>query len=160
MKKLNCRDKSNKPCDKEKQIIVALVSSILILGFYSLYVYNKYIAGNPDIINDFSFWGKAFIILIPVAVVAQIIIHIIFIIINKIVANEDFVDLSDERDKLIELKTIRISHWVFLSGFMLAMGSQALKMEPWVMFILLIFSGFAASIISEIAKLYFYRRGF
>lgn len=160
MKKFDCNSKSGKPCDKEKQIIVSLIGSILVLGFYSLYIYRKYIVADPDIINDFSFWGKAFIILIPVAVVAQIIIHIIFIIINKIVANEDFVDLSDERDKLIELKTIRISHWIFLTGFMLAMGSQALKMDPWVMFIVLIFSGFAASFISEIAKIFFYRRGY
>jgi hypothetical protein len=133
---------------------------LLVLGFYSLYVYNKHIAGNPDIINDFSFWGKAFLILIPVTIVAQIIIHIIFYIINKIVTDEDVVDLTDERDKLIELKTIRISHWVFICGFVLAMGSQALKMEPWVMFIILIFSGFGASIISELVKIYFYRRGY
>jgi hypothetical protein len=160
MKRLDCNGKSGKPCAKEKQIIVSLIGSLLVLGLYSLYVYRNYIMTNPGIINDFSFWGKAFIILIPVAVIAQIIIHIIFIIINKIVADEDFVDLSDERDKLIELKTIRISHWIFLTGFMLAMGSQALKMEPWVMFIILIFSGFAASIISEIVKIFFYRRGY
>jgi hypothetical protein len=160
MNKLNCNKKSGKPCDKEKQIIVALCGSVLVLGLYSLYVYRNYIQDNPGIINDFSFWGKAFLILIPVTIAAQIIIHIIFYIINKIVTDEDVVDLTDERDKLIELKTIRISHWVFICGFVMAMGSQALKMEPWVMFIILIFSGFSASIISEIAKIFFYRRGY
>jgi hypothetical protein len=39
------------------------------------------------------------------------------------------------------------------------MGSQAIGMKPWVMFITLIFSGFIAAIISEIAKIYFYRKG-
>ncbi len=113
-----------------------------------------------EIINDFKFWGKAFLILIPVTIVAQIIIHIVFFIINKIVTNEDIPMINDERDKLIELKAIRISHWVFIVGFLLSMGSQAIGMQPWVMFITLIYSGFFAAIASEIAKIYFYRKGF
>jgi nucleoside recognition membrane protein YjiH len=95
-----------------------------------LHVYSKYIAVNPEIINSFKFWGKAFVILIPIAIVAQIIIHIIFAIINKMVTNEDMPTTDDERDKLIELKSIRISHWIFTIGFMLAMGSQAIDMKP------------------------------
>ena len=74
---------------QEKENIISLISSFLILGFYSLYVYNKYLDGNPDLINDFQFWGKTFLILIPVTIVAQIIIHIVFAIINKIVADEE-----------------------------------------------------------------------
>jgi hypothetical protein len=144
---------------KEKQILVTIISTMLIFGLYSLYVYNKYITVNPDVINDFKFWGKAFLILIPVSIVAQINIHIIFSIINKIVTNEDMPTLSDERDKLIELKAIRISHWIFTLGFLMAMGSQAFDMKPWVMFILLIFSGFVSGMASEVAKIYFYRKG-
>lgn len=68
--------------------------------------------------------------MIPIAIVAQIIIHIIFAIINKMVTNEDMPTTDDERDKLIELKSIRISHWIFTIGFMLAMGSQAIDMKP------------------------------
>lgn len=98
-------------------------------------------------------------ILIPVAIVTQIIIHIVFAIINKIVTNEDIPVIDDERDKLIELKSIRISHWIFTLGFMLAMGSQAIGMQPWVMFITLIGSGFLSGTISEGVKIYFYRKG-
>jgi hypothetical protein len=145
---------------KEKRILVTLISSMLILGFYSLYVYQKYMAGNLDVINDFKFWGKAFLILIPVTISAQIIIHIIFIIINKIITNEDVPTISDERDKLIELKAIKLSHGLFTLGFALAMGSQAIGMKPWIMFITLICSGFFASIVSGIAKIYYYRKGF
>lgn len=145
---------------KEKEIIVSIISSILILGIYSWYVYSRYFSVDPAIVNDFKFWGKAFLILIPVSIVAQIVIHIIFAIINKIVTKEEISDLTDERDKLIELKTIRISHWIFILGFLLAMASQAMGMQPWVMFVTLIYSGFVASITSEITKLYYYRRGF
>lgn len=144
---------------KEKQILVSIISSIVILASYSLYVYHKFMAGNPGIISDFRFWGRAFLILIPVAIMAQIIIHIIFAIIHKIVTDEDLSTKNDERDKLIELKSIRISHWLFTLGFFLSMGSQAFGMPPWVMFITLICSGFIASIASEGAKIFFYRKG-
>lgn len=146
--------------NKEKQIIVSLISSALIMGFYSFYVYNHYISGNESILNDFKFWGKAFLILIPVSVIAQIIIHIIFAIINKIITSKDVSTISDERDKLIELKSVRISHWVFLFVFLAAMSSQALGFEPYYMFLMLIAAGFAASIIEGIAQLYYYRKGF
>jgi hypothetical protein len=157
--KINRQKEVSMYSEKEKTIFVSVISMILILGLYSLYVYHKYIAANLDVINDFKFWGKAFLILIPVTIVSQITIHIIFAIINKIVTNEDISSITDERDKIIELKAIRISHWVFIFGFLLSMGSQAIGMKPWVMFITLIFSGFIAAIISEIAKIYFYRKG-
>ena len=146
--------------NKEKQVLVTTISLVLIFGCYALYVYDKYIAMNFGILNDFKFWGKAFLILIPVTIVAEIIIHIIFAIINKIVTDEDMVTLSDERDKLIELKALRISHGIFTAGFLLSMGSQVIGMPPYTMFITLIASGFVSGIVSGIAKIYYYRKGF
>ena len=145
---------------QEKRTIVSSVSSALILGFYSLYVYQRYVIGNPDIINDFKFWGTAILILIPVTILAQIIIHIVFVIINKIATDEDVPAFNDERDKLIELKGTRISHWIFILGFFLAMGTQVMEMPPYVMFLTLIVSGFLAAVISDITKFILYRRGF
>jgi hypothetical protein len=144
---------------KEKRILVSLIGSVLVFLFYALYVYNKHIAGSPEIINDFQFWGKAFLFMIPVAIVAQIIIHIILAIFAKITTNEDLDTIDDERDKLIELKSIKISHYIFLAGFMTAMIWLAIGAQPGLMFILLFSSGFIASIIGEIAKLYYYRKG-
>lgn len=145
---------------KEKETLVSVISSVLILGIYSVYVYQKYLLVNPSLINDFKFWGKAFLILIPVSIGTMIVIHIIFAIIHKIITREEITDLTDERDRAIELRAIRISHWIFILGFLLSMASQAIGMQPWVMFVTLIYSGFLASIISEIVKLYYYRRGF
>ena len=146
--------------NKEKEILVTLISSFFIIGFYSLYVYYEYVAENPQIINDMKFWGTAFLVMIPVAIVAQIIIHIAFVIINKIITNEDAPTITDERDKLIDLKAIRISHWIFTLGFLLAMGSQAFEMPAYVMFLTLFVFGFISSMVSEIIKYYMYRRGF
>ena len=144
---------------KERQILVSIIGSVLTLAGYSLYVYLKYIAPNPAVIDDFKFWGKAFLVLIPIGIAAQIVIHIIFAIANRIATGEDIPMIDDERDKLIELKSIRISHWLFTLGFFLAMGSQALGMRPWVMFTVLLGSGFLASVVAEASRIGFYRRG-
>ena len=93
-------------------------------------------------------------------IISQIVIHIIFAIINKIVTNEDMSTKSDERDKLIELKAIRISHWIFTAGFLVSMTTQVIGMPPYAMFLTLVFSGFISAFISELAKIYFYRKGF
>jgi hypothetical protein len=145
--------------NKEKQIIVTTISLALIFIGYSLFIYHNYIADNFEILNDFKFWGKAFLILIPVTIVSQIIIHIVFAIVNKMVTNEDMETKSDERDKLIDLKAIRISHWAFTSGFLLSMITLVIGLPLYAMFFTLIASGFVSGIISEMAKLYFYRKG-
>lgn len=144
---------------QEKKAIVELCSAILIFGLYSLYVFLNYhdqITADP---NNYKFWGKAFLILIPVSIIAHIIIYIVFAIIIKITTGEDMPNFMDELDKLIELKATRNSYWTFILGFFLAMTSQVMGMEPWVMFLVLIFSGFIASIVTECTKLYLYRRG-
>lgn len=144
---------------KEKQSIVSIIGSVLTIGIYSMYVYKNYIAGDLEILNDFQFWGKSFLYLIPIAVVVQIVIHIVFAITNAIITKEHISDLTDERDKLIELKSIRISHWIFTMGFMVSMGSLAFGMKPYVMFLSLLSSGFLASLVSELAKIIYYRKG-
>lgn len=146
--------------NKEKQILVTMISLILIFTVYSIYVYNKFIAVNFDIVNDFKFWGKTFLVLIPITIVAQIIIHIIFAIINKIVTNEDMETKADERDKLIDLKAMRISHYIFTGGFLMSMLALVIGFPAYSMFVILISAGFISGIVSELAKLYFYRRGF
>lgn len=144
---------------KEVRIVVTMFSTLLILGLYVLYVYNKYVAGNPEIINELQFWGESFLIMVPVMIVAQIILHIIFAIINKIVTNEDIPSITDEMDKLIELKSLRIYNWVNGIGFLLAMGALALDKQIWVFFVTMLSSCFVAAFFSGLAKIYYYRKG-
>jgi hypothetical protein len=144
---------------KERQIVITLICSVVTIVWYTLHVYYKHIAGNFEIMNDFRFWGKTFLWFVPIAIIAQIVIHIIYAIINKIVTNEDIPTKNDERDKFIELKSIHISHWIFTSGFVCSMGAMAFGIQPYVFFIAVFGSGFLASIVAEVVKLYYYRRG-
>lgn len=144
---------------QEKQSILSLVNTLLTLAFYSTYLYNRYLSGNPEIIHDMQFLGKAFLILIPFTIVVQVVMHILFAIFNKLITREDPPKQEDEMDKLIELKSIRLSHWVFIVGFFSAMASQALGMAPYVMFLSFVVSGFLAGMIADVAKVWYYRKG-
>jgi hypothetical protein len=144
---------------REKRIIVTLIGTVLIFVLYALYAYQKYFAGSPELLNDFKIWGKAFLIFIPVAVIAQIIIHIVFFIINKIITREDIPTFDDERDKLIELKATRVSHWTYGLGFALAMGSQAIGMQPYVLILVMLAGCLLGTLLEALTQIYYYRKG-
>ena len=144
---------------RENQITVSLISTIIILIAYIIWVYNRHIADSPETLNDLQFWGRSFLILIPVMIVAQIIIHIIFAIINKIITRQDIPSKTDEMGQLIELKSLRISRWVQSVFFILAMAALAMNYEIWVMFVLLIASCFLSTIVESLAQIYYYRKG-
>jgi hypothetical protein len=143
----------------EKQNIVSIISTLLIFGLYSLYVYQVRLAADINLVNDFSFWGSVILILIPVSIVAKIIIYIVFDIIYTITAHEGAPAFSDERDQLIQLKATRNSLYIFMFGFLLAMGSQAVHMPPFVMFVTLVVCGLVSEIVADISMIYFYQRG-
>ena len=144
---------------QEKKNIVSLISTILIFGSYCGAVYVRYHDANLAGAELFRFWGAVILILIPVTIVAKVIIEIVFIIINRIATKEMEPSFADELDKLIELKAMRMSYFVFILGFLLAMGSLVLQMTPSVMFVILIFSGFISDVASSVTRLYHYRKG-
>lgn len=144
---------------KEKRILVSLISSVLFMAIYCLFVYYRVMDGNPALMHDLRFIGKAFLIMIPLAIVVQIIIQIILAIVFKISGHNDIDPVDDERDKLIELKSIKISHYIFIVGFMMAMGCLAFGLKPSVMIFVLMASGFLASVVNETLRLWYYRKG-
>ncbi len=108
---------------------------------------------------DFSFWGKIFLILIPVSIGARIIAHIIFHIAYKISTDEEDMNITDERDKLIELKSQRVSHWVFMLAYILAMGSLTMDVPHYYMFLIFFVGGLFSELAQALSALYFYGRG-
>lgn len=143
---------------QEKKSIVSLISTFLIFGSYCLYVYQAQGAEQLRS-DDAQFWATAILVLIPVSVVAKIIIAIIFSIVYKIAANETEPSFSDELDKLIGLKAVRASHYVFVTGFFLAIVSVVLHQPLSVMFLVLVFAGFLSEVAGLVTQLYLYRKG-
>ena len=96
-----------------------------------------------------------FIGVVIVMIILEIVSHIILAVIYKKEVNES----SDERDKLIELKGIRISYWILIFGIFQAIVSLLMNKPPlMVANIILLFFVFA-QIAGESIKLYYYRKG-
>jgi hypothetical protein len=143
----------------ERQAIVELLTTLVLAVFFVGYVPPRYPAGNPYAPEAFRFWGVAFVVLIPVSIVSNIAVSIVFSMAYAMPTRQNASSFADERDKVIELKAFRIALFVFISGFSLAMGSLAIGMPPTVMFIILMGFGYGSGVVANIAKLYLYRGG-
>ncbi len=142
---------------QEKQSIVSLIVGILISVIYFVIVFLRYDVNS--LANDFRFWATVILIYVLIQIVMRIILNIILAIVTKIMDNEDIPTISDEMDKLIDLKSTRNNSIVFGAGFLLSMLLIAFGVPLVVMFYVFLFATFTASVVSDISMIYFYRKG-
>jgi hypothetical protein len=161
---------------QEKKVITSIVTGVLVLAAYCIYVFGRFNAGAaaPD---DLKFWGGSILIFIGIGVVASIVIQIIFhillsisIAVRKKMQDEKCDDkeierkiqaemVEDEMGKLIELKSMRLAFLITGIGFIAALVSLVLNYSPVVMLNILFISFAAGSLFDGFAQLYYYRRG-
>lgn len=144
----------------EWRAVVSAVSTLLIVVIFSAVMAPRYPAVNPYAPEVFQFWGSFFLLLIPFTIIAQIVIQIIFTLLTRIATKADEPSGMDERDSLIDMRSARNSVYVFSFGVVVAVGTQAFGVIPAVMFVLLIASGVASSLVSDISQWFYYRRGY
>jgi hypothetical protein len=144
---------------QERRALIELISTVVTTVIYSAYMVQRFPQVDAYAPEVFHFWGAFFLILIPASIVVRIIIYIIFSIFNTIATQEAEPSITDERDRLIELKSTVYSLYVFAGGFMLAMFSLVASQPPSVMFVIMVCAGTVSSMVSELLQFYFYRRG-
>jgi uncharacterized membrane protein len=145
---------------QEKRAVVAFITTLLVSAVYFAVMLQRYPEGDVYSADVFRYWGTVILILIPVSIVAKIIVHIGFSIVNTLATQEEEPSITDERDHLIELRAARNSLYVFTIGFALAMGALVIDMPPSTMFIVLILSGILSEVAGDLTQFYLYRRGF
>ncbi|UQZ37276.1 hypothetical protein C2I18_29290 [Paenibacillus sp. PK3_47] len=144
---------------QEKKSIVSLISTILIFTVYCLFKYPEYPNEMLDSKVTFHYWGSFVLVLTLISVAAHIVISIIFNIVFRITTGEKEPAFADELDERIGLLAFRNSFAIFVTGFLLAMGSLVIDQPLKVMFIVLIVSGFFSDVTGSISRLYYYRKG-
>ncbi len=144
-----------------RNIFAYLFSTIFVLGVYFWRITAMYQDGRFDGADATSLLGKSILLLVLATILATIVTSILFNILISITTNSQKPSyLVDERDKLIELRGMRISEIITGIGFMLAMAALALGEEPFLVFNIIVFGFASASVAGGVAKLYLYRRGF
>ena len=147
---------------QEKNITVSFVNFTLILGFFSIRVFQMIQSGSFDSANVFRLWGVTIALAVIVTIFATILTHIVLAIIHAIRTGEEksnVEDIEDERDKLIDLRGTKVTYLVSSIGSFLSMLTFVFGQPPLAMFTLLIFFGLVAQIIGDGLRLYLYRRG-
>ena len=148
---------------KEKEIVVSFGCQILILGFFLIRMFQFLQDGELESGKVFHLWITVIIIEIVVTIVGIILAHILSAIVQSIQNGGEepqIDDVEDERDKLIGLKGTRVAYIASSIGIFLAMLTFVYGQPALVMFSLIVLSGVVAQIISDLSKLYLYRRGF
>jgi hypothetical protein len=97
----------------ERQAIVSLISTIVLGAFFLGYVLPRYPAGNPYAPEVFHFWGLAVVILVPVSIVSNITVSIVY----TIATQENVSPFADERDRFIQLRSLRIALYAFTENW-------------------------------------------
>jgi hypothetical protein len=144
---------------QERRSLVSLIGTLIIIAGYLAFISGQAQATGPSVETDLQFWATAILLLIPVYIVFQMIVIILFIIANTIATRRQESEASDEFDRLVDLKSTRNFYHTFMAGFVLAMLAAALGQPLATLFIVLLFGIFAASVMSYASELYYYRRG-
>lgn len=145
---------------QEKSSILSIINFPLVYGSYWIYIRQRLNGDNPGLINDLSFWAASILIFVGISVVARIILEILFNIANAIVTRRaDDQSFEDERDRLFELKSNRVSAYVVGFGFLLSLATLVLKWPPYIMLNVMYFAFIASVVTAEIIKLRYYRKG-
>ena len=147
---------------EEKNLTVSLSSYLLIIGFYIIKWVNAYQQGGLQAKVIFALWATVIIANILVNIIGNILTNIIFSIIHAVKTRSEVPErmVTDERDKLIQLKGSKISYIVFSVGVFLAMLSFMFAEPPLIMFSLIILFSLIAEIVGVISQLVLYRKGF
>jgi hypothetical protein len=142
-------------------IVVALTSHLVVLVYYLANLIRMYQQGGLVESRVFTLWAVVIIATIIITIVGTILTAIMVSIARTIktetVEEERF--NVDERDKLIDLRGVRVTYFSYSIGVFLSMLTFVIGQPPLVMFSLLILFGIIGEIIGDISKLYLYRKG-
>lgn len=144
---------------QEKKAVFNLVTTILFMGGYVLYTFGIYGDVNLPKIHEPAFWGEFMLIMMGVTIVLKIVSYIIFYLVMKQMHKDEDPEFEDDYDKLIEMRSDRNSHHLFMLGFIVSLIPLARGASISNMFIIILSAGLISSIASDVSKLYFYKKG-
>ncbi len=136
---------------REKIVWISLISTVLIFGYYFFQAFNVF--NNPNIENTSLI--SLFIGVVILISVIQVILIIILSIANKKEAEKG----GDERDKLIEAKATKISHFILSAGAWTTAFGILFTSSAFVLINVLIFFLIVSEIVGYSLQLIYHRRG-
>ncbi|GHE61067.1 MULTISPECIES: hypothetical protein [Roseivirga] len=144
---------------RENKNLVNIVSAIAVPAIYFFFIFKNSPYEHMDTAELLKFWGKEMMTYILVAIGVRIGIEILYSVLYAVITRES-IPKTDERDKIIELKSKNISQVIFIFGIIAGMGSLALEMSVNTFFLAFLIGGVIAEIVENLVQLFYYQRGF
>jgi hypothetical protein len=152
-----------------KKNIIGMAAGIIAVTAYIIYI----CVGNAPATEDIKAWAKLLLVFIGIGVAAQIVIQILFYVIfsigvavkendgdgektKKIIRASTF---EDERNSLINLKTLRIGYTCAGIGLLATLIALAFGAAFVVALHIAVGAGALASLVEGCAGIFFHERG-
>jgi hypothetical protein len=136
---------------REKSAWISFVSIALVFGIYFAKVVQVLVTGRGSG-NAF----RLFLVLVASLVVLEVALHVAIAIQSPREARTP----KDERERLIDMKAIRLAFPVLLVGAFAAIGTLHLDVGRWVMAHVMLFGVVVAELTRFGAQIVYHRRGF
>jgi len=161
---------------QEKRTLVTIVVGFLVLVSYLIFVFTRFQSGIIDV-NNLKYWASTMLIFIGISIVStivtQVLYHIVFSIgfaMKEKIKYPDLTDkeiemsikshmVTDEMDKLVELKSMRVGFIAAGLGFVLALILTINDYSAVVMMNTIFISFNVGSLFEGLMQLYYYKRG-
>lgn len=145
---------------EERDNILSLFTTLVISVPYFIYILDRYNSETFTTEEEIKFWAIALLVLIPIRIVAEILVHIAFAIVHAIVTGEEELpEVTDERDEIIDLKANRNAYYFMSIGILSTAVVAALGGSVALLFITLMVAGFFSELVSVMSQIFYYRRG-
>lgn len=161
---------------QEKRVITTMTAGGAVLGAYLVNAAG-YWTGKGFAPDELPFWAGTILKFILAGVIATVVIQIVFHILMSVgiavkeslkagKSDDEAIEKSikqemveDERDKLIELKAMRIGFIIAGAGFVFSLIAAFTTGSPALMLNILFITFSAGSLAEGAAQLVFYKRG-
>lgn len=136
---------------REKSAWISLISILLVSGFFFLRVPSMMTpASHPALVGGLLY-----------CVIALVLIEVVAHVVVAMRAPQDAQAPKDERERLIELEAIRIAHYVFVVGVLIAVSTMIhLGANVFAMAYHLLLAFVVAEVANYAARIVYHRRGF
>ncbi|MBC8555472.1 MAG: hypothetical protein H8D23_38140 [Candidatus Brocadiales bacterium] len=161
---------------QEKKTITTMFTGFVLLVIYCFYAWNKYTAHAAPI-EDLAYWARLILIFLVIEICAMIVIQILFHILFSIgiavrekihnpetkdknidsIINQEMVE--DERDKLIEMKSMRWGFVLVGISFGASLITLAAGVPTLVMLNIMFIAFNLSSVLDGSVQLYYLKRG-
>ncbi len=147
---------------KERNIVAYLISMVLVFSTYGWVVSGLADAGRFDGPGALALLGACILGLVVATIAVTFVVVIAFnIVLTKVAGDmgDELAYMMDERDQMIELKSLKIAHYLTGTGVVLSTPVLAFGGSAFLVFHLIMFSFAGADIIASLVQFRFYRKG-